>query len=339
MRYLSLLASFCTLLAVLSLAGPLACSDGKATSYENPDESPTAPGKSGSPDRPDPDDSGAFDGSGNDAKANRSGDQGKQGDEDIGDGNDGGASDKEPQDPSIKGSYLFASYTQGLQDGSYASAVVYYPKGFPKNKKTAAVTLAGGYSNTKEQMTWIAEHLASHGIVVIAFTPTNNFTTDPTIWSRGHTGAFQKIQQESDRTGSPINSLVDSTKIGIMGFSMGGAGTLLAVDQLKGRAGAAIALCPYQPRVPTAKTPLLFVTGTADQTAVPTAVVASFEATATGAPKALKNIQGMGHADIIRTATYRKELARSITSWLGLYLLKNTRYRKLLDNRDLKIED
>jgi fermentation-respiration switch protein FrsA (DUF1100 family) len=335
MRYLSLIASCSTLLTVVTLSAPLACSDGKATSYENPEGGRESPGKPNLPDGSDLDGSGDSSVSG-DSKTNPSGSKKDQ----EGEGIDGEASsDEEPQDPSLKGSYAFTSYTQGLQNGSYASAIVYYPKGFPKNKKTAAVTLSGGYTNTKEQMTWIAEHLASHGIVVIAFTPTNNLTTDPAIWSRGHTGAFQKIQEESKRSGSPINNLVDSSKIGIMGFSMGGAGTLLAMDQLSGQAGAAIALCPYQPKVPTAKTPLLFVTGTADRTAVPTAVVASFEATSTGAPKALKNIQGMGHADIIRTATYRKELARSITSWLGLYLLKNSRYRKLLDNRDLKIED
>lgn len=339
MRYLSLMTSCYTLLTVVTIAAPLACSDGKTTSYESPEGGRESAGESQSPDNSNSNGSGDSSGSRSDSQANpSSGPKNQQGEDENIDA-DGGTSGVEPQDPSSKGSYPFTTYTQGLQDGSYASAIVYYPTGLPKNKKTAAVTLAGGYSNTKEQMSWIAEHLASHGIVVIAFTPTNNLTTDAAIWSRGHTGAFQKIQAESRRSGSPINNLVDSDKMGIMGFSMGGAGTLLAVDQLGGQAGAAIALCPYQPKVPSAKTPLLFVTGTADRTAVPTAVVASFEATSTGAPKALKNIQGMGHADIIRTATYRKELARSITSWLGLYLLKNPHYRKLLDNRDLTIED
>lgn len=243
-----------------------------------------------------------------------------------------------PKDPSVRGSFNVQTYTQGLQSAAYQSAMVFYPTGVNENKKLPVTTLSGGYSNTKETMTWVGEHLASHGMIVIAFTPTNNFTTDPSFWARGHTGAFKKIQEEGARSASPIKGMVDPRRIGIMGFSMGGAGTILAVDELKGEAAAAIALCPYQPKVPGAKTPILYITGTNDTTARPGPVIDAFERTQTGAPKALENIQGLGHGDIVRTNTFRKQLARSITSWMGLYVGKNENFRQFLDGSNLKFQ-
>ena len=118
---------------------------------------------------------------------------------------------------------------------------------------------------------------------------------------------------------------------------MGGAGTILAVDEVGGQAAAAIALCPYQPTVPKAQTPILYITGSNDTTARPGNVVSAYDRTQTGGPKALQNIQGLGHGDIIRTNTYRNKLARSITSWMGLYVGGNEKFREFLDANDLKI--
>ena len=245
---------------------------------------------------------------------------------------------KVPRDPSGRGDFRVQTYSQGLQDPAYQSAMIFYPEGITAGKKLPVTTLSGGYSNTKEQMTWMGEHLASHGMIVIAFTPTNNFSTNPTFWSRGHTGAFKKAQAEGARSASPIKGMVDPKRMGVMGFSMGGAGTILAVDELGGEAAGAIALCPYQPAVPKAKTPILYITGTNDTTARPGPVISAFERTQTGAPKGLENVQGMGHGDIIRSTTFRRQLARTITSWMGLYVGKNEQFKPLLENGNLKIQ-
>src|SRR5690606_20431916 len=68
--------------------------------------------------------------------------------------------------PGSDGPNRVCSYTSGLSDRGYASARVSYPCGLP-NASYAATTLTGGFTNTKEDMYWLADHLTSHGYIVI----------------------------------------------------------------------------------------------------------------------------------------------------------------------------
>lgn len=75
-------------------------------------------------------------------------------------------------DPAEEGSYSECAYSSGLSDSGYGSARVFYPCE-TADGPFAATTLTGGFTNTKEQMYWLAEHLVTHGYIVIAITPTN----------------------------------------------------------------------------------------------------------------------------------------------------------------------
>ncbi len=234
--------------------------------------------------------------------------------------------------PEEKGPYPVKSYTEGLDDSAYSSAIIYYPASEPKNgrKTFPATTLSGGYGNTKEQMVWIAEHLASHGIIVQIFTPTTAMSTDPTIWSTGHLGSIKKMKSEAENDSSPINGLVDTESMGIMGFSMGGAGTILASNANDKSVKAAIALCPYQPKPLTSGVSMLFVTGTADVVAVPANVEKAYNSSESDAPKALLNLTGMTHQGITGNGSYKRQLSRYLTTWYKVYLSSNLGYHTYL---------
>jgi len=230
--------------------------------------------------------------------------------------------------PELPGPHPVKSYTEGLADSAYSSAVVYYPSDLQNLRP--ATTLSGGYTNTKEQMIWLAEHLASHGFVVQVFTPTNPNSTDPRIWETGHLGSVKKLKMESARAGSPIRGLVDPARLAVMGFSMGGAGTILAVNSQKEPLRAAIALCPYQPQSLSARVPTMFVTGTNDFVAVPANVERAFTSISPDTPKAFLNLDGLTHQNITSPGAFRRQLSRYLTTWYQVFLADQTSYKKYL---------
>jgi alpha-beta hydrolase superfamily lysophospholipase len=244
-------------------------------------------------------------------------------------------------DPGRKGPYAVSSSTETLADPAYNSAIIYYPSD-PEARIIGASTLSGGFTNTKEQMSWLAEHLASHGVITLVFTPTNNQSLNPNIWATGHKGGFQKLKSEAQRAGSPIQGKVDEKKIGIMGFSMGGAGTILAVNELGSSVKAAVPICAFRPVTPTAAIPLLLLTGTNDTVAIPANIIAAYAAMPETSPKALANFNGMTHLDVVNggAAAQHENLAYYATAWYRVYMAEDGRYKTYLsgDEQKKKVE-
>jgi len=237
--------------------------------------------------------------------------------------------------PEQTGPMAVKSYTEGLSDSSYSSSIIFYPDD-GSTVKFPATTLSGGYSNTKEQMIWLAQHLASHGFIVSIFTPTNTNSTDPRIWATGHSGSINKLKTESLRQGSPILGRVDETRLGIMGFSMGGAGTIVALNSLGTAVRAAVPICAYRPGVVSADVASLFVTGTADAVASPAAIQQSFAQSLVRAPLGLVNFDGLGHQNITNPSSFRRQLSRYLTAWYQVYLAGNKAYETYINGEKLK---
>ncbi|MFN3712085.1 MAG: hypothetical protein ACK4SX_00345 [Alcanivoracaceae bacterium] len=159
-----------------------------------------------------------------------------------------GGSQPPPLDPNATGvgaagSYEICSYTGNLSDSNYSSARLSYPCDLSQGPYPAT-TLTGGFTNTKEQMYWLADHLTSHGYVVITMTPSNILGTPP-VWKRAHLAGFARLEIENARAGSPVHGRINTDQRAIMGFSMGGGGTLLAAGELGTGFTTAIALAPW----------------------------------------------------------------------------------------------
>lgn len=252
------------------------------------------------------------------------------------DGSAGGGGGGAPAvDAGETGPLQIDSYTEGLDSTDYASAIVYYPTD-SKRAKMPATTLSGGFTNTKEDMIWLAEHLASHGFVVIAFTPTTNTTLDPNVWATGHKGAIAKIKAENGRAGSPLQGKVDVGHLGVSGFSMGGAGTIVAVNELGSAVQASVPICAFNPVLPAAKVPTLFITGSADVVAAPGPIVNAYQSMQSGAPKALTNFTNMSHFDVYMPSAQHANIARYMTAWYQVHLMGDDSYRSYLDGEALE---
>lgn len=175
------------------------------------------------------------------------------------------------------GEHEVCSYTSNLESSGYRSARLSYPcdlDGTP----LPATTLTGGFTNTKEQMYWLADHLSSHGYAVLTMTPTNILGI-PTVWKTAHLSGFSKLADENVRSGSPLQNRIDLNQRAIMGFSMGGGGTLLAAGELGEGFTTAIALAPWlgglNPDYLNINEPVL-VLGSADDTLAYASTVGSY---------------------------------------------------------------
>ncbi len=239
------------------------------------------------------------------------------------------------QDPSTKGVFQFASFEANLASTAYSSARVYYPlptEDFPG--PFPATTMSGGFSNTKEDMTWLSERIASHGIIVIAFTPTNNLTTDPTPWVNGHIGSIDKILEETERSESPVFEMVDTDKLGIAGYSMGGAGTIIAANTLGDMIKVAAPFNAFQPVNATMSAATIFLTGSADNVAIPSNVYSSYQSLS-GTNKALVNLNGSTHFMMLTPSVAESQMISTyVLSWYHYHLDEQSGYAKYLTGKE-----
>ena len=240
--------------------------------------------------------------------------------------------------PSSNGSESVCSYTSGLSSTGYSSARVSYPCSLSA-ATYAATTLTGGYSNTKEQMYWLADHLSSHGYIVISMTPNNIYGTPP-VWQTAHKAGISELKEEGARRNSPVYKKVATGKLSIMGFSMGGGGALLAAADLKKEIKTAIPLAPYlgfsSPDYASISAKTLIQAGADDSVSWPSVVASYYQSLPSNLTRALTTFRGAEHLDWINTgsATQHARFKTLITSWMKLYLDGDSEYATYLDGAE-----
>ncbi|RYZ51694.1 MAG: hypothetical protein EOP07_20895 [Proteobacteria bacterium] len=237
------------------------------------------------------------------------------------------------EDPSETGSLKVSSYTGNLTAASYKSAIVYQPEGdgpFP------ATTLTPGFTNNKEDIAWLGQQLASHGIITIVFTPSNPYSLDTKIWAAGHVAAIETLKKENLRSGSPLQGKVDNQKLGIMGYSFGGAGAVIAANQLKDEIKAVVTLNAYRPIAPSTNVPYLFIAGNKDNVAIASTVNRVFSSMTNSAPRAFANINGLDHyGTLVKRASKHKEISRMAIAWAKIFLGEDLSYMTYVDGPEI----
>ena len=228
------------------------------------------------------------------------------------------------------------SYSWGLARWGYASARVSYPCGL--RERAPAVTLTGGYTNIKEQMYWLADHLTSHGFIVITITPWNIFGTPP-VWEDAHKAGYAELLDQDSSWWSPLRNRVDRNQIGLIGYSMGGGGALLAAADLGDRVRLVGGLSPYldfrQPDYRRISAATLLLGGSLDFTATPDAVESYYQQLPAQTSAALGILRGLNHLDwanLIGSGGTMKNRARIlVTAWLKLQLEGDQSVRDVFD--------
>ena len=136
------------------------------------------------------------------------------------------------------------AYDPMPQVAEFSAATIFYPLTLSFDPPIASVVLVPGYRGTQAAYDWWGPTLASLGIATMII-DTN--TPEDSLEARKNAlvAAVGFLAAENSKDGSPLKGKMDTSKIGIMGHSLGGGASLAAAVELGDRIGAVVALTPY----------------------------------------------------------------------------------------------
>ena len=217
-------------------------------------------------------------------------------------------------------------------DSGFGGGTIHYPQGVAG--PFAAVAVVPGYLAAESTIAWWGPRLASHGFVVITMA-TNNTLDLPASRSAQLTAALNQLKTLSATPGHAVFGLVDPNRLGVVGWSYGGGGTLLnaqANPQLK----AAMALAPktlLQGDFTGTTVPTLVVGCQADTTAAPAFwAIPFYNKVSASTGKAYLEVRGGSHFCVTSSTSDadKKALGKYGVAWLKRFMDEDTRYAPFL---------
>lgn len=208
--------------------------------------------------------------------------------------------------------------------GSIRSARVFYPCELEdSNDMFNATTLSGGFTNSKEDMYWLAEHLRDEGTVVFAISARNNMTVGG--YTSAHLDGFDLMGDENENPDSPVYHKIG--KRALTGYSMGGGAVLDAANDLGGALDAVIALAPFNPesRLNDLDAAAIMIVGQNDSVAPPRFSENAYDAISDSTVKCLIELDDFSHMSWVDNTSSSGDTPRLlIADWLDLNLNGNT---------------
>jgi dienelactone hydrolase len=242
----------------------------------------------------------------------------------------------------------YDTYEIGMQRFEFDAATVYYPTG--SDGPFPATTMSGGWTNTKEDMIWICEKLVQEGFIVICFTPQRRWLALPYIWERGANASYRMLEEENKNPKSPIHGKVDTDRIAMSGFSMGGGGVINAANYNVTGVKVTVAMAPWElctirPMVACdsetedIKTPIFIFGGTKDLLVYDNEINNMYETLPNRTEKLGVIFEGMNHGDLFGPDSNRKpereKVAPYMIAFLKVYLTGDSSYQTYLDGAEL----
>ncbi len=240
-------------------------------------------------------------------------------------------------DPGTAGAYTKCTYTPPANSG-YAAALVWYPCNSGA-ARLAATTLTSGYTGSYTAVSYLADHLVTHGYIVFAMTPKNRYGNNSS-WTSAHKAGIAMLKSENTRQGTtakpnPIKGKVDTSRLQVMGHSKGGGAALLAAAQLGAGVKTVQALEPYMDfsyNLSKARAKTNFITGSADSIASPDLVVAMYNSLPDTVDRTLMYFLEMDHMVFTASgdATQKIRSNKYITAFMKYHLESNSSYQTYL---------
>ena len=223
----------------------------------------------------------------------------------------------------LRGPYSVADTSvSSLAVTGFGGGTIYYPTS-TSDGTFGAVVIAPGFTAYQSSFAWLGPRLASQGFVV--FTIDTNTTLDQPD-SRGR----QLLAALDYLTGrSSVRGRIDSARLGVMGHSMGGGGTLEAAKS-RPSLQAAIPLTPWNldKSWPEVSTPTLVV-GADGDTIAP--VASHAEPFYSGLPSSTDRAYlELNNATHFSPNTSNTTIAKYSISWLKRFIDDDTRYEQFL---------
>jgi len=244
-------------------------------------------------------------------------------------GPDPSASDLEAETgPYSVGTIGVSYYVDGFGGGT-----IHYPTN--TTGTMGAIAIVPGFLSYESSIAWWGPRLASHGFVVITI-GTNSTLDDPSSRAVQQENALNYVISESNSSDSPIFGMVDSTRVGGMGWSMGGGGTLETASGT--RLSAAIPLAPWYSsynNFDQIETPTMIIACEYDGVAgVDYHASPFYNSIPDTTDKALLEVSGGYHSCANGGGINGGLLGKYGVSWMKRFIDKDTRYDQFLCGPD-----
>jgi dienelactone hydrolase len=255
-----------------------------------------------------------------------------------GDGGGGGTDNPYQKGPNPTTSSLQAStgpftYTtttvSSTQASGYRQGTIYHPTNV--TGPFAAVAVVPGYTAYQSSISWWGPRLASHGFVVITI-DTNSTSDQPSSRATQLMAALRQLTTFSNTSSHPIYRKVDPNRMGVMGWSMGGGGSLIAADnnpQLK----AAIPFAPWNSSTNFSgvSVPTLIIACESDSVASVSSHASPFyNSIPTSTKKAYLEINNGSHSCANTGNSNSGLIGKYGVSWMKRFMDNDTRYSPYL---------
>lgn len=146
--------------------------------------------------------------------------------------------------------------------------------------------------------------------------------------------AIELLRAENTRSESPLAGQIDSTRMAVMGHSMGGGGALIAANMHSDQLSAAIPLTPWQPEGDFSEIsiPTLVIAGQADRIAAANEHARPhYESLSDNTVRAYLEVRDGDHFIANNRALELHPLmSRYAIAWLKLYMDGDERYRPFI---------
>lgn len=225
----------------------------------------------------------------------------------------------------------------GLRDGpEYGTQTLHVPVG--AEPPFAGVVIVPGFVSPESSIRAWGPFLASHGIVTLTI-GTNSGGDPPEARALALLDAIETLEAEHTRAGSPLQGAMALDRFAVMGWSMGGGGTLIAANEHP-ELRAAIGLAAWSPgvRFTDNQVPTLLLAGSADILAGGQSQ-GFFTSIPDATPKMLFEVAGGSHSVANDPSSADGEIGRYGLSWLKVFLEGDERYRQFLQETPTRQSD
>ena len=222
-----------------------------------------------------------------------------------------------------KGPFTTSSFTVSRPSG-YGAGTVYYPTN--AGGTVGAIAVVPGYTARQSSINWWGPRLASHGFVVITI-DTNSTLDQPGSRSRQQLAALDQVATLSRTSSSPIYNKVDTSRMGVMGWSMGGGGSLIsAKDRPSLKAAAPQAPWASLESFSSVTVPTLIFACENDSIAPVNQHALPFYNDMTRNPKQFIEINNGSHSCANSGNSNQKLIGKKGVAWMKRYMDNDTRY-------------
>ncbi|GGY74997.1 alpha/beta hydrolase family protein [Marinobacter zhanjiangensis] len=217
--------------------------------------------------------------------------------------------------------------------GGFGGGTVHYPTG--TTGTMAAVVVIPGFVSAESSIEWWGPKLASYGFVVMTIDTNSGFDQPPSRATQIN-NALDYLIDENDSSTSPYSGMIDTSRLGVIGWSMGGGGTLRVAAE--GRIQAAIPLAPWDTssfRFRDIQTPTMIFACESDIVApVRSHADPFYDAIPDSTDKAFFELNNGSHYCGNGGNSYNDELGRLGVSWMKRHLDNDQRYNQFLCGPD-----